>query len=143
VLEITIPSAADGTAAPIGQHTVSIFVPFLPLHIEGGWETHRATLLRRVLSTLEAYAPGLGARIIERAVFTPKDLAGRYGVIAPTGPSLARLLAPYETRVRMKMRGLYLCGGGAEPADGISGTAGRAAATLALGDIAAAKGASS
>jgi phytoene dehydrogenase-like protein len=140
VLEITIPSAADGTSAPIGQHTVSVFIPFLPLHIEGGWETHRAGLLKRVLAALENYAPGLGGRVVERAIFTPKDLATRYGVITPTGPGLARLLAPYETRVRMKMRGLYLCGGAAEPADGISGTAGRAAATLALADLAAAQG---
>jgi phytoene dehydrogenase-like protein len=143
VLEVTIPSAADPSSAPIGQETVSVMVPFLPAQIEGGWDAHRATLLKRVLSTLENYAPGLGARVIERAVFTPKDLAARYGVITPTGPGLMRLLSPAQARVHMPMSGLYLCGGASEPADAVSGTAGRTAAMLALAEVAKAKGAAS
>jgi phytoene dehydrogenase-like protein len=141
VLEVTIPSVADSTAAPIGQHTVSVLAPFLPAVIEGGWEAHRADLLKRVLGVLERYAPGFGVRVIERAVFTPKDIAARYGIATPVAPGLARLLAPYEARVRMPVKALYLCGGAAEPADAIAGTAGRVAARLALAEIAASKGA--
>jgi len=140
VLEVTIPSAADASAAPVGQQAVSVLAPFMPKEIDGGWDSQRGNLLKRVVATLENYAPGLGERIVERAVFTPKDLAARYGTAIATS-GIARLLAPYETRIRMSTSGVYLCGGASEPADAVSGTAGRAAAMLALADLAGAKGA--
>src|SRR5262249_2858080 len=63
VLEVTVPSAADPASAPVGQSTVSVLVPYLPVHIEGGWDAQHTALLRQVIATLEAYAPGLGERL--------------------------------------------------------------------------------
>lgn len=139
LLEVTIPSAADTSAAPAGQHVVSVMVPFMPADIEGGWEARRGTLLKRVIAALEAYAPGLSERIVERVALTPEDLAQRYGT-SRVPASVARLLASYESRIRLPTLGAYLCGSAAEPADAVSGAGGRVAATLALADLGVAKG---
>jgi phytoene dehydrogenase-like protein len=138
VLEITIPSAADASAAPAGSHVVSVCVPYMPVHVDEGWERARSILLRRVIMALESYAPGLSERIVERVALTPEDLAHRYGS-ATAPPSAGRLLATFGARIRMPAQGLYLCGSAAEPADAASGAAGRVAAAMALGHLGIAK----
>jgi len=140
VLEVTIPSNADNSAAPIGQHVASVLVPFLPVEIAGGWDGQRGNLLKRVVATLEGYAPGLKERIVESEVLTPADLAARYGNPAAEPAQVPRVLAAHAARVRTPMRGLYLCGGEAEPANAVSGTAGRVAATLALSEFPSGEG---
>jgi phytoene dehydrogenase-like protein len=134
VLEVTVPSVSDNSAAPIGHSAVSILVPFMPARIDEGWEAQRPKLMKRVIATLEAYAPGIGERIVESVVLTPDDLTARYGTACGTPPTVGRLLATYATRVRTPVRGVYLCGSAGEPVDVVSGTAGRAAASLMLAD---------
>lgn len=135
VMEVVIASAADPAAAPVGQSAVSVLVPFLPATIEDGWEPQHPKLLRRVVTTLETYAPGIADRMIENCVATPDAFFERYGCTAPAAPSIARLLAPHEARVRTPIPGVYLCGSAAEPANALSGTAGRVAANLVVKDL--------
>ena len=130
ILEVTVPSVADPAAAPVGQSVLSVLVPMLPFHIAGGWPAQHDKLLRRVLAALEAYAPGINDRVVENCVATPDAFAERYGSVPPGPPSIARLLAPHEARIRTPISGVYLCGCAAEPANALSGTAGRAAAAL-------------
>ena len=139
VIEVTIPSSVDSAAAPVGQSVLSALVLFLPLEIEGGWEAQRTKLLRRTIAALEAYAPGIGDRVIDNVVLTPADALSRYESDVAEAPFLARLLSTAETRSRLPARGVYLCGAAAEPVDAVSGAAGRVAAQLALRDLPASK----
>jgi phytoene dehydrogenase-like protein len=140
VLEATVPSLADPSLAPNGQHVLSVSVPYLPLLSESEWAVRRDVLADRIIATLEAYAPGLRERIVERELLTPTDIAQRYGVEAgDSQPALSRMLSSCATRVRTKLSGLYLCGAPAEPCSAISGCAGRVAASLVLAELGGAK----
>ena len=84
--------------------------------------------------------PAVKRRILTLAVtasllLTPEDLRALFGA-EESGPSVKRLLAPYATRIRTPLKGLYLCGSDAEPVDVISGRAGRLAASIARAELA-------
>src|SRR5262249_54652170 len=113
VFEAVVPSFSDPSCAPTGQHVFSVLVPFLPVLTESDWQARRDVLAARILATLESYAPGLRERIIARELLTPADIAARYGS-EPDQPSVVRLLAPCEARVRTRLKGVYLCGSAAE-----------------------------
>ena len=132
VLEIGLPTVAD---PPLGgsQHVVTVRVPHLPVAPQGGWAMAGEILNRRVLSVLESFAPGLGERVTSAAVLSPDEIEARFGP-GDAPPMLERLLSTYEARLRTPLQGLYLCGGAAEPADALSGRAGRIAAELAVAE---------
>jgi phytoene dehydrogenase-like protein len=135
VIEATVPSVAAPNLAPPGAHVLCALLPYMPAEIAGGWEPQREVLRRRTLAMLERFAPGLKDRIVADCVLTPDDIAERYGGSAgELGPSLARLMASYDARIRTPIAGLFLCGSSAEPASVLEGRAGRLAARLALVD---------
>lgn len=135
LLEATVPSVADTSLSPDGQHVMSVRIPYLPLLPEKEWAVRRDVLAERVIGTLESFAPGLRNRIVARQLITPGDIAARYGTDAQEAePNVWRLLAPGAARVRTRLAGLYLCGASAEPCSALSGCAGRIAAALACAD---------
>lgn len=131
-LEITVPSVADHALATKGRHIVSVHVPFLPRAPQEGWALLSDVLKKRVLMTLESYAPGFADRVSETLVMTPDDIFERYNS-GEGAASIARLLAPYADRIRAPLPGLFFCGASAEPMDAVSGRAGRLAARMVLG----------
>ncbi len=131
-LSITVPSVADRELASKSRHIVSVQVPFLPRTPQGGWASLRDELRKRVLMTLETYAPGFVDRVSDTVVMTPDDIYNRYNS-GDGVASIARLLAPYADRIRAPLPGLFFCGASAEPMDSISGRAGRLAARMVLG----------
>jgi phytoene dehydrogenase-like protein len=130
-MEATVPTIADATLAPWGSHVLSVIVPYLPARPEGGWVGAHKFLRRRVLATLESFAPGLRDRVNACHIVTPEHdgnhVEGEVSLFASPG---ARLLASYEARIRTPIAGLYLCGRAAEPVNVMSGRAGRIAAGL-------------
>src|SRR5271169_6458907 len=77
------PTAIDPSRAPAGQHVLWVQVRVLPSEISGDakgeiaaktWDEAKAPFAARVLDILEFYAPGLRARILGQAVFSPLDL---------------------------------------------------------------------
>lgn len=134
VMEITVPSIADASLSPEGQHVMSVRVPYLPFLPEGGWSARRDVLAERIIATLEAYAPGLRERIVARELLTPDDITARYGANVGERASVRRLLTPCVTRARTPVAGLYLCGASAEALSAVSGCAGRVAANLVLAE---------
>jgi phytoene dehydrogenase-like protein len=133
-MEITVPSVADSTLSPDGQHVMSVRVPYLPVLPEGGWPARREVLEDRIIATLESYAPGLRERIVARELLTPDDIAARYGTNAAEVTNVQRLLTPCVTRARTPLAGIYLCGASAEALSAVSGCAGRVAANLVLSE---------
>ncbi|MDP8955040.1 MAG: NAD(P)/FAD-dependent oxidoreductase [Actinomycetota bacterium] len=140
-------SALDDSLAPPGHHAIYVACPAAPAEVEGGWPAHREELVERCLATLEQRAPGFGTEVRGVAAHTPDVMASvqRWPGAHPMHLDLALdQLGPLRpTRAlgdhRTPVAGLYLSGAGTNPAGGIAGTPGRAAAQALLGDEARAR----
>ena len=114
VLELILPPS-EGTAAQLSSR-LQLFVRVWPL--PEGFD--RGALPATVTAMLERRLPGFAAASC--------DVLG----LEPQAPSVERLLAAATDRIATQVRGLYLCGIGAEPADATSGRAARHAVRAAL-----------
>jgi phytoene dehydrogenase-like protein len=96
-----------------------------------------------VVLMLEGVVPGLRERIVARRVVTAEDLERDYGLTEGHPlhgePALDQWFAwrPMfgHARYRLPLAGLYLCGSGAHPGGGVSGTPGQLAAQEILADF--------
>ncbi len=143
-LDVTIPTLLDPSLAPEGKHVLSAYVQFAPYKLkQGTWDTRRDELGRAVLQTLEAFSPGIRNLVEATQVITPLDLESTYGFsgghiyhgelaldqLFTMRPVLdwARYLTP--------IRGLYLCGSGTHPGNGLTGASGANAAKEIIRDL--------
>ena len=142
-LDVTIPTLADSSLAPSGQHVLSAYVQFTPQGAKGEPTALRDEVAEATLTTLEAYAPGLRKLIVGRQVLLPRDIETEFGV---TGghplhgePSLDQLFVTRPilgmARYRAPLAGLYLCGAGTHPGGGVTGAPGANAAAEILRDL--------
>ncbi len=100
----------------------------------------RAAFLKRIMATLETYAPGIGKLVVKSELLTAEDLEKTYGFVGGNwhhGELAAEQMlflrpfigaAQYETAIP----GLWLAGAGSHPGGGISGAAGWNAAERIL-----------
>jgi phytoene dehydrogenase-like protein len=136
-VELAIPSIADPSLAPAGQHVVSAYVQFTPAELRGTtWDVERDRLGDRVARVIERYAPGFGRLVLGRQVVTPADLERQHGLtgaqifhgeLALDQLHLARPLLGWA-RYATPVRDLYLCGSGTHPGTGLDGRSGGLAA---------------
>jgi phytoene dehydrogenase-like protein len=143
-LDATIPTLLDPALAPDGKHVMSIYVQFAPYQLKmGDWKARRKELGETVVKTLTAYSPHLSGLIEGMQVITPQDLETEYGFtgghiyhgelaldqLFTMRPVLdwARYLTP--------IRGLYLCGSGTHPGNGLTGASGANAAKEIIHDL--------
>jgi phytoene dehydrogenase-like protein len=143
-LDVTLPSLSDPSLAPQGSHVLSAYVQYAPYRLrDGDWASRRAELGDAVLRTLERYAPGISALVLERQVLTPLDLEQTYGLThghpGHGEPSLNQLFTMRPllgwARYRTPLRRLYLCGAGTHPGAGVTGGPGANAAREILKDL--------
>ena len=143
-LEVTIPSVADPSLAPSGQHVMSIYVQYAPYKLkQGDWPSQVKALGDTVVNTLAAYAPNLPELILDGAVITPLDLEQTQsltgGHLFHGELSLDQLFTMRPllgwARYRTPIKGLYLCGSGTHPGAGLTGLSGRNAARELLRDL--------
>ena len=143
-LEATIPTLSDPSLAPGGDHVMSVLVQWAPHRLrDGDWETRREELGDLAMKRLEQVAPGISGLVRTREVLTPLDLEARYGLTEGHPlhgePGLDQFFAWRPllgyARYRMPVAGLYLCGSGAHPGGGITGTPGANAARVLLRDL--------
>ncbi len=143
VLEAALPTLADPSLAPAGQHVLSVYAQFAPFRLrQGDWPSRREELGDTVVSTLAAYAPDLPGLVLHRQVITPLDFQETYGLtggqIFHGDMSLDQLftLRPLLgwSQYRTPVPGLYLCGSGTHPGSGLTGASGRNAARQILQD---------
>jgi phytoene dehydrogenase-like protein len=136
-LDVTIPSILDPELAPRGAHVMSIYVHYAPYRLRGqDWREARGDLLKRVMATLERFAPGLGALVVATQVITPLELETDYGFhgghifhgeLALDQLATMRPLLGYS-RYHGPVRGLYLCSAGTHPGGFMTGASGKLAA---------------
>jgi phytoene dehydrogenase-like protein len=136
-LDITFPSVLDPTMAPPGKHVMSVHMQYAPYALRAGqWEYEKSVLANIVLRTLDTHAPGITSLVEHRQVLSPKDLEEEFGLtgghIHHGELALDQLFtmrpvlgwADYRTPVD----GLYLCGSGTHPGNGLTGGSGQNAA---------------
>jgi phytoene dehydrogenase-like protein len=135
-LVIGQPTALDPSRAPDGKHVLWVQVRVLPASIRGDakgeiagtdWDQIKDAYADRVLGILEGYAPGVGAKILGRNVFSPVDLE-RENPNLIGGDNLSGshhldqnfLFRPVagHSRYKTPVAGLYLCGAATWPGAG-------------------------
>ena len=143
-LDVTIPTILDPALAPDGKHVLSAYVQFAPYKLrQGTWDTRRKDLGDTVIRALITYAPNLLSLIEGVQVITPKDLETSYGFtgghIFHGELALDQLftMRPVLDRARYKtpIRGLFLCGSGTHPGNGLTGASGANAAREIIRDL--------
>ncbi len=143
-LDVMIPTLLDPSLAPPGKHVMSICMQFAPYRLkDGDWSSQRDALRDTVIGTLAQYAPDLPSKILATQTITPADLESEYGLTGghPFHGELSLdqifTMRPLlgSARYRAPLRGLYLCGNGTHPGNGITGASGANAAREILKDI--------
>jgi phytoene dehydrogenase-like protein len=136
-LDVTIPTILDSSLAPEGKHVLSAYVQFAPYKLKNGnWDERRRELADTVVKTLTAYAPNLPGLIEAIQAITPLDLETIYGFtgghIFHAELALDQLFTMRPVldwaRYKTPIRGLYLCGSGTHPGNGLTGASGANAA---------------
>jgi len=139
--QIWITSYADRSTAPPGKYTLSMFVYPIPYELSrGNWSEHKEECLDRAIDVLAEYAPNVKRAIISRYGLTPVELEEEFSL--PRGDlgqglwSWGELMSFKPVMRHMEFRtpitGLYLCGASMQPGGGVSASAGRNAAQVAL-----------
>jgi phytoene dehydrogenase-like protein len=143
-LDVTIPTILDSSLAPAGNHVLSAYVQFAPYKLKNGnWDERRRELADSVVKTLTAYAPNLPGLIEAIQVITPLDLETIYGFtgghIFHAELALDQLFTMRPVldwaRYKTPIRGLYLCGSGTHPGNGLTGASGANAAREIIRDL--------
>ena len=142
-LEISIPSLSDPSMAPAGQHVMTIRAQFAPYELKAGWDDAACDLLlKRVMDTVDQYAPNVRNAVLHTQVITPADLEGVYGLTGGNlyhGEMMLDQLffmrpVPGYAQYRMPIERLYLCGAGTHPGGGVTGVTAHNAAKEILRD---------
>jgi phytoene dehydrogenase-like protein len=143
-LDVMIPTLLDPLLAPEGKHVMSICMQFAPYRLRtSDWSRECDALRDTVIETLARYAPDLPSKIVAVQTITPADLEQVYGLSGghPYHGELAldqiftmRPLLGWA-RYRTPLRGLYLCGSGTHPGNGITGASGANAAREILKEL--------
>ena len=143
-LDVTIPTILDPSLAPDGKHVLSAYVQFAPYKLrEGNWDARRKDLGDTVIKTLATYAPNLPGLVEGIQVITPKDLETSYGFtgghIFHGELALDQLFTMRPildwARYKTPIRGLFLCGSGTHPGNGLTGASGANAAREIIRDL--------
>jgi phytoene dehydrogenase-like protein len=142
-LEITVPTCNDPSLAPPGNHVLSALVECAPHKLLGGWEQARAPYTALLIDRLESLAPGLRTSIVAAELLTPVDIEQRFGNVGGHWHHVELAFdqfyfvrpVPGASQYRAPMAGLYLCGAGSHPGGGVSGIAGRLAASAVLAKV--------
>lgn len=142
-LDAMIPSLIDPSLAPPGKHVMSVCMQFAPYKLKNGdWNSQRDALRDTIINTLAQYAPDVPSKILAAQLITPTDMESEYGLTGghPFHGELAldqiftmRPLLGWA-RYRAPVRGLYLCGNGTHPGNGVTGASGANATREILKD---------
>ena len=136
-LDVTIPTILDPSLAPEGKHVLSAYFQFAPYRLrQRSWKERRGELANIVLKALGEYSPNFATLVEGAQVVTPEDLESTYGF---TGGHIFHgelaldqifTMRPVMdwARYQTPVRGLFLCGNGTHPGNGLTGASGANAA---------------
>lgn len=139
-IEASVPTANDSDLAPPGQHTMSLYVHYVP-HTSA---IAHSDVLARALDVLRPHAPTLESHIVEQEVLTPQDLDDRWGysgghIFHGEGALdqwwVSRPLLGWAHHYGSPVSGLFLAGAGSHPGGGLTGQSGLNAARVIAGAL--------
>ena len=143
-MDCYIQSATEAGLAPVGKHTMSLFVQYAPYDLaEGTWDERRDEIGRHIFERFAHFAPNMADAEITAQILAPPDVEARFGL---TGghifqgelvPEQAFDLRPVpgSSSYEGPIHGLYLCGSGAWPGGCVMGAPGHNAAHEAIGRL--------
>lgn len=140
VFEAVMPSVRDPMLTDVGQHTLSVMVPFVPFQPHEDAHAARDVLARAVMARLSPIAPDVTDHSVGGQVLTPADLAARFGASSfhwqnaalDLTASLSGNRAFGVTHNETGVTGLVLAGADASALPGATGLSGRHAAKTVL-----------
>jgi len=139
--EIYLHSVIDPSVSPPGVHTMSVFSQFVPNEFASGtWDTRRAEVGERVITSIARFTSNLPEAIIDLEVLGPPDIERRVGLTGGHifhGEILPAYMWDRRLTARTPMTGVYLCGVGTHPGGSVIAVHGRNAALAVLEDSAA------
>ena len=134
--ELYFQTAYDGSVAPPGAHTMSVFAQYVPYTLaEGTWEGRRDEIADLVLAEIARFAPDVAGCIVERQVLGPPDVEERIGLTGGhifQGECLPEQMWDRRFRPATPLPGVYLCGAGTHPGGSVIAANGRNAAMAVL-----------
>lgn len=133
-IEARIPSLADPSLAPHGKHTMSVSMQYVP------YDADPDTVADSAVKALSEYASNFNSVVMDRRVFTPRDLEREYGLpegnVEHTELALDQVLfmrpVPECARHNTPIANLFLCGAGTHPGRVVVGMSARHAAKEVL-----------
>jgi phytoene dehydrogenase-like protein len=146
--DICIPSVFDDSLAPAGQHIVSMFTQWVP---HGYADQPDAAAIDayadRVISRVDAVAPGFASSVLHRQVIGPQQMQDEYGLIGGNifhgeltlGQMFHARPAAGFADLRTPLRGLYQAGSATHGGGGVTGIPGRNVVHQVLADRRAAR----
>jgi beta-carotene ketolase (CrtO type) len=136
-----VPSVADSTVSPAGQHVLSLEALYTPYSFVDGWQSKDEP--ERWLKQFATLAqPGFMDSIIDWRVVTPADYESSFHLpkghaTSFAGGPLAAFMGttPELTRYHTPIKGLYLTGAATFPGAGVWGASGRNAALTIIKEM--------
>jgi phytoene dehydrogenase-like protein len=139
--ELYFQSVHDPSAAPVGQHTMSVFAQYVPYAFAAGsWDDHRERVRKLALDSIGRFCSNLPAAVIDAVVLGPPDIERKTGLTGGhifQGDCLPGNMWSRRLAARTSMPGIYLCGACTHPGGSVIAINGRNAAMAVLEDIAA------
>ncbi|HWG22041.1 MAG TPA: NAD(P)/FAD-dependent oxidoreductase [Terracidiphilus sp.] len=139
--ELYFQSVHDGSVAPAGTQTMSVFAQYVPYAFaRGDWDSRRGEVRALALKSLSRFCSNIDSAVIDAQVLGPPDIEKKVGL---TGGHIfqGECLPPYmwanRLTARTPMAGFYLCGACTHPGGSVIGVNGRNAAMAVLKDIGA------
>jgi phytoene dehydrogenase-like protein len=137
--ELYFQSVHDGSVAPPGTHTMSVFAQYVPYKFaRGSWDERRDEVRTLALNSLARFCSNIDSAVIDAQVLGPPDIEQKVGL---TGGHIfqGECLPPYmwanRLSARTPMEGFYLCGACTHPGGSVIGINGRNAAKAVLRDM--------
>jgi phytoene dehydrogenase-like protein len=139
-----VPTIVDDTLAPPGQHVVNLFGGHAPYELKGkNWADEKEAFKKVVLDTIDEWAPGFSADIIQANLIIAPDIENVvnmpqghifHGELSADQLFFQRPVSGYAD-YRTPIKGLYICGSSMHPGGGVSGIPGANAAREILKDL--------
>lgn len=140
-----IPTLVDPTMAPPGKHTMSVFVQYCPLQVNGQeWTDEQCDQFgQTVIDQIAEYSPDFKDLILHAEVRTPRELEDEVGLtegnIFQGEPTMDQMLFnwpfPGYAQYRGPVKGMYMCGSGTHPGGAVMGAPGANSAREILRDL--------
>jgi len=139
-MEISIPSIHDESLAPPDKHVLSAIIQYAPYELRTDWNSHRETFKQLIIDKLAEYSPDIKNKIADLELLIPPDIEKEFHIHGghwhhgeyTLDQFLMLRPVPGAAQYATPVTGLYLCGAGSHPGGGVTGLAGRNAATEIL-----------